>query len=115
LESEIDKVISNSPNIPVAELSHSEMFISNPEAAKTNQNNSLFLNVLEEPIADQSYSKQSSSTTPNHEKSQTIVLPLIFDHFQKHLLEKQPKIIDENVEMLFLVIVQLKISWNKKN
>lgn len=67
------------------------MSISNPEAAKTNQNNSLFLKVLEEPIADQIYSKQSSSTTPNHEKSLTIVSPIDIRPFPKASARKTTK------------------------
>lgn len=72
IESETDIVISNSPNIPSVEQSYSDMSISNPEAV-------------------QSHSKQSSTTSPNSEKSQTIVSPIDIRPFPKASARKITK------------------------
>jgi len=68
VESETDIDITNSPKIPVVEL-----------------------NYTEELIADQSQSKQSSTNTPNYEKSQTIVSPIDIRPFPKAPARKTTK------------------------
>jgi hypothetical protein len=92
------------------------LYDPNPNRRPLNDNNPQVFENLKKNLYNFSFffSPNSKKKQPKN-KQRTLCFRLIFDRFQKYLLEKHPKIIDENVKLLFLLIVQLKINWNKKN